>query len=99
MWSELLTLRTATNVIDSFGDVTQTYVDLAVYANRKSATRAEFYNAKVAGMKISEVFEVHTEDYSNQEDVIYNGVNYIVERIYRKGEGSVELICTVRGTK
>jgi SPP1 family predicted phage head-tail adaptor len=99
MWSELLTLRTATNVIDTFGDVTQTYVDTVVFANRKSATRAEFYNAKVAGMKISEVFEVHTEDYNNQEDVIYGGVDYIVERIYRKGQGSVELICTVRGTK
>ena len=95
-FSEQITLRTASNAFDSLGDVIPTYTDKFVFCNRKSATRSEYYNAKFAGTKISEVFEVHTEDYSEQDIILYGSAQYTVERSFRKGEGIIELICVKR---
>lgn len=81
---------------DSFGDAVPSYTDTAVWADKKSVTRSEFYAANMAGVKIDAVFAVHAEDYDNQTAVTLGSTNYEVIRAYAKGEGVVELMCAVR---
>jgi hypothetical protein len=40
------------------------------------------------------VFEIRSEDYDEQKDIIYEGKEYEVIRAYQKGEGTVELSCS-----
>lgn len=64
-----------------------------VYANVKSVTRSEFYDALRAGITQAIAFEVFAPDYSNQKYVDYNGTRYKVERCYIKNEVA-ELNCS-----
>lgn len=95
-FSESVTLRAVANPTDALGGRTKTYTDTTVFANVKSVTRAEFYSASTAGVKVDIVFEVHAEDFNNQTTVTYSSKNYEVIRAYKKGEGTVELMCVQR---
>lgn len=94
--SERITLRTPTVTLDSFGDAIKTYTSKTVWADRKSATRSEFYTATMAGIRVDAVFSVRAEDYANQTEVIAGAVTYGVVRAYQKDGGMVELTCSVR---
>jgi SPP1 family predicted phage head-tail adaptor len=96
MFSEKITLRAETKSIDVMGGTTRSYVDTEVWANKKSITRAEFYNAQMAGIKVDAVFVVHLEDWSEQEAVTYGATQYEIVRSYQKGDGDIELICRKR---
>jgi SPP1 family predicted phage head-tail adaptor len=97
-FSDQITLRAFTTSLDSYGDTVKSYTDTTVNANKKSVTRAEFYSSATAGIKVDVVFEVHAEDYSNQQYVTYSSAQYEVIRAYQKGEGIVELVCVRRAT-
>ena len=95
-FSDKITLRAATTSLDGFGDAVKSYTDTTVWANKKSATRAEFYGANAAGIKVDIVFEVNAEDYKDQTVVQYGLVSYEVMRAYQKGLGPYELVCAAR---
>ena len=95
-FSDKITLRAVSASLDSYGDASKSYTDTTVWANKKSATRAEFYGANAAGIKVDLVFEVNAEDYKGQTVVQYGSVNYEVMRAYQKGLGSYELVCAAR---
>lgn len=95
-FSDKITLRAVTRAPDSYGDSIPSYTDTVVWANKKSVTRSEFYAANMAGVKIDAVFEVHAEDYEDQMAVTFDSANYEVMRAYAKGEGTFELMCSVR---
>lgn len=93
-FSDRIKLRAVVNSVDSNGYPTQTNTDTEVWANVKSATRAEFYAANANGIDVSVMFEVHAEDWGNQAQVVYGTKTYDVIRAYQKGLGVVELTCS-----
>lgn len=93
-FSDSITLRAVTSSADADGYPTQTNADTGVFANVKSATRAEFYAANANGINVSIMFEVHAEDWGNQTQVLYNSKTYDIIRAYQKGLGVVELTCS-----
>ena len=94
MWKDIITLRT--EIIGQVADGYQatTYIDVEVYANKKSVTRAEFYPAYAVGIEAKIAFEVRSEDYGGQKDILHEGKAYEVIRSFQKGEGTVELTCS-----
>ena len=92
-FSDRITLRTVTHSTDTDGYPTESNEDTEVWANAKSATRAEFYAANASGIEVSQMFEVHTEDWGKQTQVIYNSKTYDIIRSFQKGLGTVELTC------
>ena len=64
-----------------------------VYANKKTATRSEFYTAKQAGDKIALVLEVRGADYQEETLVEYEGRLYEVVRAYTESGETYELNC------
>lgn len=67
-----------------------------VYANRKSVRSQEFHAAKQAGVTLSFMFEIRTEEYKGEEALKYNDKDHSVYRTYEKGE-FIELICHRKG--
>lgn len=65
-----------------------------VWANKKQAGANEFYKAASAGIKLTAVFQVHTEDYSGEMMIEHEGKTYNVERSYQTTPSVVELSCT-----
>ena len=96
LFSDKITLRAVVSSVDASGYPTQTNTDTEVWANVKSATRAEFYAANANEIDVSMMFDVHTEDWSNQTQVIYGSKAYDIVRAYQKGLGVVELTCSDR---
>ena len=64
-----------------------------VFANKKTATRSEFYTAKQAGDKIALVLEVRGADYQEETLVEYEGRLYEVVRAYTESGETYELNC------
>jgi hypothetical protein len=64
-----------------------------VFANKKTATRSEFYTAKQAGDKIALVLEVKGADYKGETLVEHEGGLYEVVRAYTESGEVYELNC------
>jgi SPP1 family predicted phage head-tail adaptor len=95
-FSDRIKLRAVVHGVDSSGYPTQTNTDTEVWANVKTASRAEFYAANANGINVSMMIDVHVEDWENQTQVVYDSKTYDVIRAYQKGLGVVELTCTDR---
>ena len=96
LFSDKITIRAVVSGVDANGYPTQTNTDTEVWANVKSATRAEFYAANANGIDVTQMFEVHAEDWGNQAQVVYGTRTYDVVRAYQKGLGVIELTCSDR---
>ena len=57
-------------------------------------TRAEFYEAMKAGIKLTAAFEMWACDYGWQEHIEHNGTRYKVERAYPLADGGIQLNCS-----
>jgi len=63
-----------------------------VFAEIRSATRSEYYNALNAGIQPSYVFKMElADDYQNEHYVRYKGLKYTVARTYLTDDGGIEL--------
>jgi len=94
LFSDRIKLRAVVAGKDADGYATKQTTDTEVWANVKSATRAEFYAANANGINVSMMFEVHVEDWNDQTQVVYGTKVYDVVRAYQKGLGVVELTCS-----
>jgi Holliday junction resolvase-like predicted endonuclease len=63
-----------------------------VFANKKSIRSQEFYLAKQSGIELSFMFDVRSVDYEGEEKLLFESNEFIIERIYEKGEFT-ELVC------
>ena len=93
LFSDKIKLRAVEIDVDASGYPTEKTTDTEVWADVKSATRAEFYAANASGINVEIVFGVHAEDFNKQTQVIYDGKTYNIIRAYQKGLGVVELVC------
>jgi SPP1 family predicted phage head-tail adaptor len=93
-FSDKITLRTVTIATDTDGYPTQTNTDTEVWANVRSATRAEFYAANANNIEVAMLFEIHVEDWGSQNEVVYETMVYDVIRSYQSGLGIIELVCS-----
>ena len=63
-----------------------------VFAEIRSATRSEYYNALNAGIRPSYVFKMElAEDYQEERYLRYKGLKYHIARTYLTPDGGIEL--------
>lgn len=72
--------------------------ELEIFCSRKSAGRSEYYAAYAVGLKPRLILEIDPLDWesiseqgSQADKVLYNGVEYNILRDYQKNESSLEL--------
>jgi len=77
---------------NSMGDKIEKETETEVFANKRSIRQSEFYQAAATGLRPEIMFEVWSEEYSNQPRLKYNNEPYTIIRTYEKGE-ITELVC------
>ncbi len=65
----------------------------SVFANEKSVTQSEFYNAAIAGFKPEILFEVRTIEYQGEPTLRFREVDYRVIRTYSRNREISEIVC------
>lgn len=62
-----------------------------VFADVRSISSSEFFNAGNAGMKPAYKFVINYDEYSGETLVEYEGKRYVIYRTYRPSEDRLEL--------
>ena len=93
-FSDQITLRSVIYTKDADSYPIEVPTDTVVWANRKSVTRSEFYASNQAGINMTIAFDIHSEDWNNQTQLLDGTKVYKIERSYQKGLGIVELNCS-----
>lgn len=79
---------------DIYGDVEVEQVRRSVYAECKSITQKEFYQAQSVGMKPEIKFHLTTSwDYNDEKEIAFNGFIYKVQRTYILEDDSIDIVC------
>ena len=85
--NEILTLITATQTADEYGDMVTTETTREVFAKLGSIGMKEFYQAQAVGLQPELKFVLADYlDYNGETLVGYNGQRYRVLRTYRAGQ-------------
>ena len=77
---------------NDMGDKIEKETETEVFANKRSIRQSEFYQAAATGLRPEIMFEVWSEEYSNQPRLEYGSKQYTIIRAYDKGE-ITELVC------
>lgn len=79
---------------DDIGDVVkgEAYWN-KIYANKKSITQSEFYQAQAQGFKPELKFEINTFEYEDNRRIRYKGRIYKILRIYEISSEKMEIVC------
>ena len=92
-WKDEAVLIWEEKMVNANGYKDTTRARREIFANKKTATRSEFYTAKQAGDKIALVLEVRGADYQEETLVEYEGRLYEVVRAYTESGETYELNC------
>lgn len=84
-------------IVDSFP--VEYYGATEVWADRKSVTRAEYYQASQSGIKADIIFTIPAIDYEGQSVIECDGKLYDVVRTYQTELDHIDLTCTRRGER
>ena len=95
-FSDRITLRAVANSIDTKGFNVETHTDTVVWADKITASQNEFYSAGANGITVSAVFMVHPEEYAGQTEILFETVEYNVERTFQKDKGNIGLVCSTK---
>lgn len=91
-FSDKINLITLTSTTNAVGNSITSQTKKEIFADKKSIRQSEFYQAQQTGLRPELMFNVYTEEYSNQELLEYNNIEYTIIRAYEKGEFT-ELVC------
>lgn len=92
---EITLLTTIGYETDEKGFEIEVYENTEVFGNEKSIRSNEFYEAQRQGLKLSKMFAIKPYEYDNQQELMFEGTKYKVERTYQKNTEELELICSV----
>lgn len=64
-----------------------------IYANKKSITQSEFYQAQAQGFKPELKFEINSFEYEDNKKIRYKGKIYKILRTYEVSSEKMEIVC------
>lgn len=91
-----ITLLTSTYTQDQIGQWVKTVIEKVVFATVSSVTMSEFYQAGMQGFKPDYRMTVWVNEYSDEEELVYNNKAYSIYRTYIRNDGRIELYVTER---
>lgn len=96
--AEIVLIATTSEIVSAF-DIPVDAGRRELLAERKGATRKEFYAAEAVSRRIDEVFEVNALDYENEIYLICDGDLYEVVRSFPVRHDRVSLSCERRAPR
>lgn len=96
MMNDVITLCEIKGVQNENGYINDTVIsEREVFAEKKSATRSEFYSAMAIGITVSAVFVVNALDYNGETRIKCADKSYKLERCYEAPNSEyIELTCS-----
>lgn len=95
MFKDVVKLVSITFEFDELAQQIEVKSERTVFANKKSVSQSEFFNAGQVGLKPQFVFQIRLSEYGGEGELIFNNKSYSIYRTYEKGE-NIELYCEVR---
>lgn len=99
MFDDVITLKKETNTVNEYGDTVRTFTDRQVFAQVKSISQSEFYQAQAVGLKPEIKFLIADfADYQGEKILSYKpfgtdeAEDYTVLRTYRN-KINLEIVC------
>ena len=98
MFNDVITLKKEINTVNEYGDTVKTYTSRNVFAEVKSISQSEFYQAQAVGLKPEIKFVIADfADYEDEKILSYcpfGGVaeDYTILRTYRN-KINLEIVC------
>lgn len=93
---DILTLITKTSTQDEIGALIEKEVKTNVFAQVRSVSRSEFWNAGQKGLSPSLVAVTRYTNYDDQTEAIWEGKRYTIYRTYFDGHDDIELYLEVQ---
>lgn len=104
MWKDVINLNYTVKGKDADGFITEVTTSVQVFANKKSVTRTEYYQALQVGVQPECIFELWADDYKLSEHLVegkkryaetitHDGEIYTIGRTYEKPDGKLEVTC------
>jgi SPP1 family predicted phage head-tail adaptor len=81
---------------DQIGQWVKTVTEKVVFATVSSVTMSEFYQAGMQGFKPDYRMTIWVNEYSDEEELVYNNKAYSIYRTYIRDDGRIELYVTER---
>ena len=95
MFKDVIELVGYTITLDElFQEIKEPYLK-QVFANKRSVSQSEFFNAGQNGLKPQYRFDIRLSEYSGENSLKFEGKTYSIYRTYENGE-NIELYCEVR---
>ena len=99
MFDSVITLKKETNTVNEYGDTVKTFAERQVFAEVKSISQSEFYQAQATGLK-PEIKFVIADFYDYQDEKILSykpfgasqAEDYTVLRTFRN-KLNLEIVC------
>ncbi|WP_370014316.1 phage head closure protein [Paraclostridium bifermentans] len=76
---------------NEIGDIIPSKEYTEIFAERKSITQNEFYQAQASGLKPAMKFEINAFEYNDETHVRYEGKEYKIMRTYQKNIEKIEI--------
>lgn len=99
MFDDVITLKKETNTVNEYGDTVRIFTDRQVFAQVKSISQSEFYQAQAVGLKPEIKFLIADfADYQGEKILSYKpfgedeAEDYTVLRTYRN-KINLEIVC------
>ena len=99
MFDDVITFKKETNTINEYGDTVKTFSNRQVFAQVKSISQSEFYQAQAVGLKPEIKFVIADfADYQGEKILSYKPYgetseeNYTILRTYRN-KINLEIVC------
>lgn len=96
MWNDVIELEfeKESNTSDDIGDLVRNEIYYQrVYANKKSITQNEFFQAQAQGFKPELKFEINSFEYENNKRIRYKGKLYKIYRTFEVSSEKIEIVC------
>ena len=90
--NEIIELISFKNEVNQVGNTIKSKTYKRIFANKKSITQNEFYQAERVGLKPQLRFEVYSIEYGNELLAKYKEVEYKIIRTYKTSADKIELI-------
>ena len=90
--NDIIELISFKNEVNQVGNTIKSKTYKRIFANEKSITQNEFYQAERVGLKPQLRFEVYSIEYGNELLAKYKEVEYKIIRTYKTSADKIELI-------
>lgn len=94
LYGDYVTLISVKTEQDEDGFQKNIETENEVYADIRSTTRSEFYDAMRSGIAVSIMIKISAHDYNNERLLIYDDERYEVVRAYKTDLDHIELSCS-----